>query len=199
MICTVSDIKTIMGDTGNDNDAVLAELIASITAQFEEHCCRKFIVNDYTEYHSGCGNMIHLDAWPIVSISSVKESLVYDFDSATALTLNTDYRPVKNGLTGVLQRINCNWPGYTDCVQVIYRGGYTAAGDTPGTGETAIPESLKGAAVKQCICELNSRNSPGVKITDFDGGSTQKHTLAPFLPEVMKVLECYRHPGSFVI
>ncbi len=199
MLCTVAEIKTIMGETGSGNDAVLAELAASVTAQFEEFCCRKFIVGNLTEYHQGPGSMVHVNAWPIVSVTSIKESFTYDFDSATALTLNTDYRIVKNGLIGVIQRLNCNWPSWSDGVQIVYRGGYTAAGDTPGVGEMAVPESLRGAAAKQCICEFTGRNSPGSKGESFDGGNSELHKLEPFLPEVLKVLEPYRNPGGFCL
>ncbi len=199
MLCTVAQIKTIMGETGSGDDAVLLEIAKSVTAQFEEYCQRKFIVGDYTEYHQGPGNVLHVNAWPIVSVVSVKESCAYDFDSAAALTANSDYRIVKAGLNGVLQRLDCDWPKQADSVQVIYRGGYTAAGDTPGDGEKVVPESLRGAAIKQCICELTRRNNPGSKGESFDGGDSQLHTLKPFLPEVLKVLELFRNPAGFCI
>jgi len=99
-ICTLADVKGRLVDSGTVNDIVINTIISGLTVLFETHCERSLLLNaaDATEYYTGRGSYLQLRRYPIVSITSITESLTYDFDGATAMIANEDYRLVNMGL-----------------------------------------------------------------------------------------------------
>lgn len=193
MLCTLADIKSRLSltTTDADRDAMLTTIIASVTSMFESFCSRRFIVPSaaVTEYYTGAGPWLQVMYYPIVSIVSIKESLDYDYALATALIDDTDYRLVNAGRKGCIYRCWGDWPACPpDAIQIVYRGGYTAAGSTPGTGETAVPEDLKEAAILQAALFYKRRDDLGLSGGSFPGGSYAKFTDIELLPAVKDIL-----------
>lgn len=193
MLCTLDDIKSRLSLTTTDaaRDAMLTTIIASVTSMLESFCGRKFIVPAaaVTEYYTGAGPWLQLLYYPIVAITSIKEALDYDYALATALVADTDYRLVNAGRKGCLYRCWGDWPDCPpDSIQVIYRGGYTAAGATPGSGETAVPADLKEAALLQACLLYKRRDDIGLSGGSFTGGSYSKLTDIELLPTVKDIL-----------
>jgi len=170
---------------------MITTIIASVTAIFESFCSRKFILPAaaVTEYYSGVGPWLQVRYYPIVSITSIKEAYNYDYDLATALIEDTDYRLVNGGRKGCLFRCWGDWPDSPpDSIQIIYRGGYTAAGTLPGPGETAVPDDLKEAAILQACLLYKRRDDLGLSGGSFPGGSYAKFTDIELLPMVKDIL-----------
>ena len=193
-ICTLADVKDRLGESGSEHDTLLNRLIADVESLFDGHIApRRLIVPsaDITEYYSGKGPFLQLKRYPVVAITSIKEALDYDFASATALVANTDYRIANNGLNGILVRIYSVWDTLQDSIQVIYRGGYCAAGVTPGEGETALPEELRGRAIDQVSFFFKRRDDLGLSSVGFQGGSISKFSPMDLLPIVKKTLDNY--------
>lgn len=195
-LCTLLDIKTRLG-LGDDHDDTINSIITGIAAVFASHCQRPLLVTaeDVTEQVTGYGHMLRIKRFPIVSITSIKESWTYEFDDADALTVNTEYLVLNGGLNGVLQRRYGAWPCIEESVQVIYRGGYCAAGVTPTGDEVALPDNLREAAVLQCCFIFQRRDDIGLAATSFDGGSIQKFSAVKLLPLVEQILTAYRRPS----
>jgi hypothetical protein len=193
MLCTLDDLKTRLGLTA-EHDAVLTRIIASFKSIAESYTQRGLILpgTDVTEYYTGCGAYLQLKSYPLASITSIKEASDYDFDAAAAMVINDDYRTVSNGIRGVLYRIWTEWHYAADSIQVIYRGGYCAAGVTPGTGQTALPDDLREAAIEQCSFIFKRRDDIGLSSNSFQGGSINVFASMELLPLVKQTLDCYR-------
>lgn len=195
MLCTIADIKTRLG-IGAEFDSILTPIVAGVTGLFETYCNRKFIVPAaaVTEYLRGGIDLIQVECYPIVAITSVKE--VYapdtDFEAAEALVADTDYRKLSGGKTGILQRLYLAWPDGLETVQVIYRGGYTAAGSTPGTGETAIPADLKEIAIQMACMLFKKRDEPVISGTGVSPGTASNPDPMELPPIVRVILDKYK-------
>lgn len=198
MLCTIADIKARLGLTTTDHDAVLTQIAAGFTALADRFCGRTLLVTagDVTEYYTGHCNMIQLRRYPVVSITSIKECYGYNFDDVDPLTADTDYRLIDSGSDnrGVIARLWSSWYNGFDGIQVVYRGGYCAAGVSPTeeTNEVALPDDLREAAIEQCSMIFKRRDDIGLSGISFDGGSFSKFTAMDLLPMVKSVLTDYR-------
>jgi len=196
-ICTVADLKDRLGLSDTENDQLLATIARGVESLFNSFTHRELIVNaaDVTEYFTGCGQYLQLDRWPIVGITSVKESILYDFDAADALVEDTAWRKLRNGKNGILYCIRSKWQDTEDSIQVIYRGGYCSAGQTPGAGEYAMPDDLREAAIEQGTFLFKRKDDIGLAGVSAEGGSISKFTAIKLLPLVEQVLKKYRKPS----
>jgi len=197
-ICTLSDVRDRLGiavaDT--DNDTAIAQLITNLESLFNAYCNRQLILNstDATQYYTGQGARLQLLRYPIVSVTSIKVAYDYDFDSATALTANTDYRIIAGGLTGILFRMYIPWESAEDSIQIIYKAGYCAAGQSPADDEFAMPGDLREACIEQTTFLFKRRDDIGLSSVGMDGGSFSKFAPMDLLPMVKKTLDRYRRP-----
>ena len=198
MLCTIADIKARRGISITDHDAVLTQIAAAFTARADRYCGRTRLVTaaDATDYVTGQTNMIQLLRYPVVSITSIKECYGYNYDDVDPLTADTDYRLIAPGSDnrGVIARIwGCWYTGF-DGIQVVYRGGYCAAGVSPaqGTAEVALPDDLREAAILQCSFVFKRRDDIGLSGISFDGGSMNKFAALKLLPEVADILAGYK-------
>lgn len=196
-ICTLADVKDRLGISDTESDAAINRIISSLEAIFDGRTKRKLLVNaaDVTEYYAGLGTLLQLARYPLVSITSVKIAYDYDFDSADALTADSGYRKITGGKNGILYRINLNWPEKHDAIQVIYRGGYCSAAQSPGAGEIALPADLREAAIEQASFIFKRKDDIGLSGIGFEGGSINKFSAIDLLPMVKKVLDTYRRPS----
>jgi len=196
-ICTLSDAKDRLGLTDTDHDQLINRIILGIDALFNGFVNRSLLVTptDVTENYTGCGRQLQLKRYPVVAITSIKQSVIYDFDSADALVENSGYRLVNSGRNGIIYSMyGTSWLDTPDCIQVIYRGGYCAAGQTPGTGEAAMPADLREAAILQTTFVFKRKDDIGLTGVSFDGGSISKSAPIKLLPMVEQILKKYRRP-----
>lgn len=197
MLCTVDDLKERLTEAnGTEYDAMLATIIAGFTARANTATGRTLIAqaDDTTEYHTGQSDLLRLNNYPIISITSVKESWSKDFEDTNEYELlesGEDYRVASAGKNGILERLYTPWAQAFESVQVIYRGGYVAAGETPGDGETAVPADLREAAIQQCSLIFKRRDDIGLSGASFDGGSFSKFQTMKLLDDVQAVLDSY--------
>jgi len=193
-ICTLSDVKERLGLADTDFDQTINRVILGIEAVFNARCNRHLILNssDATEYYTAQGKYIKLARYPVVAVTSVKIAYDFDFDSATALTANTDYRLARGGVDGTLRRLATDWPTEEDVTQVVYRGGYCAAGQAAGDGETALPADLREAAIEQASFIFKRRDDIGLSGVGYEGGSINKFSAMKLLPMVEEILQRYR-------
>jgi len=196
-ICTLADVKDRLGLTDTENDRTINRIICGIEEIFNSYTKRKLIVNssDVTEYFRGCGSLLQLNRYPVVSITSIKIAYDYDFSSADVLVENRDYRTVAGGDNGILFRMYKNWPDIPDTVQIIYRGGFCSAGQTPGSAEFAMPADLREAAVEQTSFLFKRKDDIGLSAVSAQGGSINKFSAMDLLPIAKKVLDNYRRPS----
>lgn len=194
LICTLADIKERLGISSADNDITINTIIAGIEAIFNEYTDRILLLNatETTEYYNGGSQWLQLRRYPIVSITSIKEAPDYDFASVDALEANSDYRLVKNGDKGILYRLYTNWYQSPDAIQVIYKGGFCAAGVTPAAGEFILPADMREAAIEQACFIFKRRKDLGLAAVGFQGGSISKFSQIELLPNVRQILAHYK-------
>jgi len=196
-LCTLDDVKSRLGITKTDDDTVIGSIIAGMESIFNIFTSRLLLQNsaDATEYYTGRGMYLHLKRYPIISLTSVKEALDYDFTSAIALTVNSEYRLINSGKNGIIYRVCSAWPDLPDCIEVKYRGGYCAAGATPASGEIALPADIREAAILQVCLFFKRKDDIGLSSMGAQGGSANKFTDMELLPIVKQLLDNYRRPS----
>ncbi|MEA3367985.1 MAG: hypothetical protein U9R68_07715 [Planctomycetota bacterium] len=193
-LCKTADIKSRLGETGSEYDAVIDQIRTGFDA-FADRFTRRVLSqtdSDVTEYYTGGCDTLQLVRYPVIAVTSIKESFTYDFDSATALTADSDYRLIGGGVKGLLLRLYCDWPDQPDGVQIVYRGGFAEPDAELGDGETALPDDLREAAIEQCSFIFKRKDDIGLSGVGFDGGSFNKFSAIKLLPTVKAVLESYR-------
>jgi hypothetical protein len=196
-ICTLADVKDRLGETKTDYDITINRIILGLEAIFGNETGRDLIVNaaDVTEHYTGCGPLLQVKRYPVVAVTSIKEAYDYDFASVTALIADTDYRIIGSGKSGIVHRMYAHWAQVRDTIQIIYRGGYCSAGQSPGSGEFALPDDLREAAIQQASFIFKRRDDIGLSGVGFEGGSINKFSAMTLLPMVHDVLQKYRRPG----
>ena len=196
-ICTLADVKERLGLADTEYDLAINRIIVGLEAIFNTETRRQLLVTatDVTDYYAGMGGILQIKRYPIVSVTSIKEALDFDFASATALIADTDYRQLTNGENGMLYRLYKNWSQVPDSIQLLYRGGYCSAGQTPGEGEFALPADLREAAIEQASFIFKRRDDIGLSGVGFEGGSLSKFSAMKLLPMVEDILKNYRRPS----
>jgi len=194
-ICALADVKDRLGLSNTDHDSVINRIITGLEAIFNQYTRRTLLQTsaDVTEYYTGQGSYLQLKRYPIITITSVTQSVTYDFDNTDALVADTDYRLVNAGRNGILYRTyNLSWFDTPDSIKVVYRGGYCAAGQSPGDGETAMPADLREAAIEQASFFFKRKDDIGLAGVGFQGGSISKFNPINLLPMVKDILQNYK-------
>ena len=181
-----------MGATGEGTS-----IITGLTGRFDAFCGRTLLqpTGDVTEYYTGLSQYLQLNRYPLIAITTIKEAWDRDFDNADALTAEEDYWPMALGKNGIIFREVIVWPGKPDSIQVVYRGGFTGAGETPGSSEIALPPEIREAAIMQATLVYKRRDDIGLSGVGFEGGSMTKLQAMELLPDVEEVLKQYRRPS----
>ncbi len=195
-LCVLADVKALLGiavlDT--EHDAVLNKQIAGVAAQLARAAGR--IHNEIPVLEKTAGlvqyfspdprtRLIWLAAYPVISITEIKEAAFGGFDDVDALVENESYQILEP--RGQLTRIGFWLPG-VQTVRVTYNGGYAAAGDTPGTGETALPGDVVSKAIKQVAFYFRRRSQLGVTSAGVQGGSYTAYARDELLPDVRETM-----------
>ncbi len=199
-VCTLAQVKAQLniGLADTDPDAVLNQLIAGVSGAMARACGRLcsgaaslekaartlLITVDEPRTH-----VLWLPAWPVVSVSEVKEAIYGGHADVTALVADEAYQ-LRSDIGG-LYRIGF-WLSGVNTVKVTWIGGYVAAGGTPGAGETAMPSDLVDAAIRQVIHEFNQRAKPGVRGEGVQGANVTFYSDDKLLPGVRNVCAGYR-------
>jgi len=195
-LCTLAQIKTqlAIATADTEHDTLLTQFVAGVSADMARAsgrvhggvaCLEKSTLTVLFSPESRTP-VLWLPAWPVVSITEVKEAVFGGFDDVDALTENEDYQV--NKALGGLYRIGY-WLAGVNAVRASYTGGYTAAGATPGTGEIALPNHIVNAAIRQVIHEFNRRSTPGCQGESVQGASITLSADDRLLPGVRDVCE----------
>lgn len=132
---TLAEFRQRIGvvDSNVASDAVFAQFLSEVSADFEQYVGRPLRRQRRTEILRGGDAFARLAMWPVVKIHSVRESDTGDFETAGAYTELAEFtdwvRPTigagyARGDGGWLQRIGGDWPTGATQVQVVYTAGY---------------------------------------------------------------------------
>ena len=195
LLCTLSDVRTRKGyeTTDTSDDEAIYDIIRGVSAMFDIECNRTLLLPSAAQtltMNGRDGDTLISPYYPIVSVTSIKETTDYDFDNTDALTENTDYRVIAS--QGILHRLNTVWLRGIDNIQVVVKGGYVPPSETVGTGETALPDEIREAAIQQSLFFLQRRSDIGLISVSAIGSSISKHSKLELLPFVRSILNKHR-------
>lgn len=190
-VTTYSAVATRIGLTGTTNQTMVNQIIDEVTDQFAV-VLKRPIWRDAsrTDYLTGDNsNVIQLPLYPIESITSVTIASDVDFDAATALTANDDYR--FDPANGLLYREADIWPRYVRGIKVVYVAGYVHPDDSPGATNFALPYDIIGAGIQQVCYVYERRMGYSQKGEKTGDGSVALIENEELLPGVIGVLRRY--------
>ena len=190
-IVQLEEMKRDLGLTDPQDDANLSMWMTGLQDRFEDYCHRKFLRStSEVEIFDGDTTSLFLRRYPVETIATVHIDVDQDWDADSLLT-SDDY--LLNAARGALLygRGTCPWPEGNQHIRVAYTGGYVAAGQAVGDGQTAMPDSLRRAFVMQMGFEWRNRTNLGKQSASAQGYSIN---LAPakFLDEVVASLQKHR-------
>lgn len=157
-------LKRMLGITGGDQDLTLQDLIDEVEAKADKVIeDRELLLADRTKVFDGTAQQqLVLNAFPIVTVTSVKISRTGDFDSVDSLVENTGFTVDKK--SGILLRRGCFWPDCVQSIQVIWSGGYESC-----------PIELEGA-LRAAVADLRMRS------LRLQGGQEQNEITGSSIP-----------------
>jgi len=183
MLATLTQLKTWLSIDDLGEDDRLTAALQTASEMIGNYCRRtiEYVDADLTEQFDGGVSELLTQAWPIVSVASVKYSEICDFENAAAETADSDYRVVTSRGRIVRLPLGTTWTAGVECWQVVYRGGYWPP-DELGEKPIGVPD-LPDKFVKACLlqaAELRNRmTEPGYKIVEGLAGGAGNIGYAP--------------------
>ena len=190
MLAKLADLKSWLKITDSVDDALLTQLLTGVSERFAQACNRTLERASLTEYHDGGIGAVSLKAYPIESVTSVKEAWDGDFDAATALTENSDWK--QDPATGLIHRVLGVFLSGINSVQVVYTGGYLPPDQTPSGEQVAVPNDIQQAVIEQCRFAWQRRDELGLRSIGVGGGTWSLVMDKEWLPTVKAVILKYR-------
>lgn len=183
-LLSISEAEEYLDLTSGTGGDVLSNLISESSkrmAQFTGRDGWGTSSVSRTEYHHGGTVVIAPRYWPILSVTSVHDDPLHDWDSTT-LVDSADYwvSPESDGFIWMEGR-KILVTGVKS-VKLIYKGGYA--------GTSSVPDDLKLAAKVQIKHEWDVIRNPG-RAETFEAGPGE------LTPQVMRVLRHYSRKLPF--
>lgn len=188
-LVTDAELKLLMNITVDTWDTLLGQLSQQVAAQFQTYIGRKLEDSgtDVTEYRSPNGReyIVHVQRYPVVSVTSIHEDNLSDFTAAT-LVDSANYQIAND--QGLIHRKHRPWYGGTRTVKIVYRGGYTASSGVL----QGIPDEWAMAAKMQIAHVWQRREQIGATTIAFGGGASTTLPETGLLKGVKEILDPWR-------
>jgi len=168
-------------------DSPLSDLIRVASSEIESFLERNLTVGTYTEYFDVIDkrDIYLLKAYPVSSITSIKVSTTWEWDSTTAMA-STGYKVKSSGELYVNPVYLLSGPS---ALQVVYVGGLATNMQTL----VANHRSLSDACVRH-VCFLyntGGKNAGATNVTSHSGNVSYSQS-AQFSGDVMAILNRYK-------
>lgn len=188
-LCTVDDIRMILGSISDNDIPFVQVLIENFSSLAEAWCDRQFktttvgspSVETFTGYKDRA--KYRVKRYPIDSIISIVETSDGQFAQGTTLD-STDYSYMASeGIVSLRWR---NFMEGRDNIKITYTGGLAR---DPG----GVPSDLRYAATRQVAYWYQRRTQVGTTETSIARSGRQRLLRAPdiFLPEIETILSTY--------
>ena len=186
LLTQLSTVKNRLGITDTTDDTLLTNFIKFAGGRFELECHRSFerAVNAVEEF-SGDVREIRVARYPIESVSQFHLK-----------TNETDGWQLQSDVEHVIRRacvisLGGAFGSQAQQGKVTYTGGYVLPGNTPGSGQTALPDDLEQACVEQVAYWYQNRHRLGLLSVPADGRTFYQLAKIDLLPQVESVLSRY--------
>lgn len=183
---TIDRVKALAKITDTDDDAELTAIVAGVSQRFEGFLGQQLMEEERTvEYHvQPRANVVPLNAAPVVSISSVKNSTDWDWASTTALDTDQYHVDATNGLL----YFNFDLTPGAKALQVTFTAGF-------GTDTADLISNYPAIALAadlQAVSVWRRRQSPHGTSRKMGGNSVEFEAAVKLLPEVVEALSPFR-------
>jgi hypothetical protein len=199
-LTTRARVKTFLGITATDDDALIDSLINAVTNFIENYCDRRFKKTTYTAevYDGGGGQLLLLKQYPVITFTSLEERDSSDNqDSWTAID-SEDYF-VKLA-AGIIEYINGRFKKLPQHYRATYQAGYDfdPAGST--TLESVGAGDLEWAAWK-LIQKIYHQRQGDPDISNESLGDYSVGYRAELMedPVLKGILDNYKRPCLFAL
>jgi hypothetical protein len=192
MLTQLSTVKARLALTITDYDDLLTAAIKAVSARFDKECHRT-LARTATATHEfdASDTEIIPRCYPIESVT--KFELKFNETDGWSEQTGVQYllrRPCVISLSNAI-----NYPPSTinsPIARITYSGGYVLPGDTPGAGQTALPDDLEQAAVEQVTFWFRNRDTTGLIRSWPHDGTYEAFLQSDLLLEVRAVLKKYQ-------
>lgn len=182
-LCQLSDVKTQLGITDTNTDAVLTTLVTNASAFIETYCNRTFAQAPYTETRNGgCGQKMFLLNGPVVSVASVS----VDGQAVPVAPDAVSYGFVWDNMTVYIRPGQGSYGGpmeFTKGIQNVTVT-YTA-------GFAAIPLDVAQACIELVALKFAKRQRIDKSSETIGGQQTQAYSMADMPAQVKAALQAY--------
>ncbi|MCX8156699.1 MAG: hypothetical protein N3J91_09680 [Verrucomicrobiae bacterium] len=167
MLTQLATLKARLGIPAFEtaHDARLADLIRFVTARFELECHRRFARRENAAYDFRADALeVRVDRYPVESITALALRRAGQAQWETLPEVGAQI-----SVSQALIELAAPLGHAGELARVIYTGGYVLPGNTPGAGQTALPDELEQAAVEQVAYLFENRHRLG--LVSVGGGS----------------------------
>jgi hypothetical protein len=200
---TLSNVKTALGVSGTDDDAILTPLLTSAESFVEDFCGRSFQGGTFVEFYPGGMDRIFLRQFPILAVASLRVDATGEFDPETERPANSyaihSDRGVIENREGTFVPTLPGWDLTADHFPRAVRVEYTAATNSiPRAVHRAYVE-LIGHWYRQTKTAIAADQLHVIQQTAADGATTiypwSQSTGAALPANVLQLLKPFRVPS----
>ena len=174
-------LKIETGQTGDD--AFLTSLIDRASQFIKRYTGRVLNQTTLTETYDALGSpVLLLRDFPVVSVTSVHESIDQVFDATTLVPAADYYVNLRKGR--ITRTSGAPWLSYPDAVQVVYSAGYAT-----------IPTDIEMVALELCAAKWRRRRNEGLSGKTLSDGSVMFFTPADMTADLERSLRLYAISG----
>lgn len=171
LFTTLANVKEYLDITGTGDDTLLSNLIARATRFLQDHFGRQILQATYTEFYDGRGSpQIMVREWPIVTVTSLHESIEQTWDASTLIAAG-DYL-IDLRLGRVRLKAGIFFPSFQG-VRLIYDGGYAT-----------VPHSIEHATIEAVARIYRRRLNPDVVSWSLKDGAIARRVVGDLFKEL---------------
>jgi len=194
-VVTLAEMKANLGISDAQDDTVLTRWLEGLQDRIEQALGRELLRQvGAEEILDGGERFVYVKRWPVESGTTPRVWLSTDQDWCDDNELDFDLQEflVKWDRGKFSYGVgNYNWPGGFQNVRIVYTGGFVAAGESAGAGQSVMPEGIRRGTFIQGEFEWRNREHLGQRSINAQGASVN---LAPaqLLPEVVRIIEAFK-------
>ena len=178
-LTTLAAVKEYLGITGTTSDALLTNLIVRISRLLEAIWGQRIGLASYDEKRNGLNSQDLLTRRPIVSITSLYQSLDQVWDSSSLIN-PADY--LWDSETGIIHLKAGGWflKGFRN-VRIVYDAGFDP-----------IPPDIEQIAIRAVAREYRNKDAVGIISMSLKDGSFTKSKAEQLFESDIALISMYR-------
>lgn len=187
-LTTSTRVKAVLGFSDTSEDVWITAAITAVSQRISLHMDRPVELVERTEeydLHDGRQETLFMRAYPVTAISTIKNSIAWDFGNVTAIDSDLYRADGENGQIHLRTELAAG----PKAVQVVYTGGLAANTDDLITDWPVLAH----LADLQIAALFRRRATPqGSTVSGKQGGSVSFEGALKLIPEVREGLASFR-------